>query len=189
MKRSLLRGFVPPCGGAARPTILRGIYLYGGLGFCICICSMFLSACSLLPKAAPPPGGEVTISYWDARGGDAAEPLYDTKFTVSVDGVPSGESPVADRYAHKTLSLRTAPGPHLVVIEGMARKNGAWEKRTAASGYLFDHRLEKKIDLRDGEKTAINFLVPDRRDNLVIKIGNVPTPPAQPGAEQESASR
>ncbi|MEI6634506.1 MAG: hypothetical protein WCP22_11915 [Chlamydiota bacterium] len=158
------------------------------LGFILCV-SFTLSACSPPSKPAPPPGGKVTISYWDARGGDAAEPLYDTKFTVSVDGAPSGESPVADRYAHKTLTLRTAPGPHLVVIEGMARKNGAWEKRTAAGGYLFDHRLEKKIDLRDGEKTAINFLVPDRRDNLVIKLGHVPTPPAQPGAEQESASR
>lgn len=176
MRRGGLLGF------GICPAMRRGIYLYGGLGFTLCI-SFTLSACSLLPKATPPPGGEITISYWDARGGDAAEVLYDTKFIVSVDGAPAGESPIADRYAHKTLSLRTSPDPHLVVIEGMALKNGAWEKRTTANGYLFDHRLEKKIDLRAGEKTAINFLVPDRKDNLVIKLGNVPTPTAQPGAE------
>ena len=189
MKSGRLLGFACPPSRSLRrgrrgicPTIRRGMYLYGGLGFILCI-SFAISACSPLPKAAPPPGGEVIVSYWDARGGDAAEPLYDTKFIASVDGVPSGESPVADRYAPKTLSLRTAPGPHLIVVEGMALKNGAWEKRTVAGGYLFDHRMEKKIELRDGEKTAINFLVPDRRDNIVIKLGNVPTPPAQPGAE------
>lgn len=173
-------GFVPPCGGTAR--------LYGGLGF-ILFLTLLLPSCSLLPKPSPPPGGEIVISYWDVRGGDAAEAPCDTKFTAFVDGAPSGESPVADRYAPKTLILRVAPGSRLVVIEGMALKNGAWEKRTVANGHLFDHRLEKKIDLKDGEKTAINFLVPDRKDNITIKLGNVPAPPAQPGAEQESASR
>lgn len=156
-----------------------------GVGFCICLCSVLLSACS--PHRAR--GGDIVVSYWDARGGDTAEAAYDTKFTVTLDGVPAGESRVADRYAHKTLSLRAAPGAHLVVVEGMALKNGAWEKRTAANGYLYDHRLEKKVDLENGGTTAVNFLVPDRREHITIKLGKVPTPPAQPGAESDNASR
>lgn len=145
--------------------------------------------CSLPSKGAPAAQGSVVINYWDIRGGDTAEPSYDTKFAVSVDGIAMGESPVADRYAPKTMEVRLAPGEHLLVVEGMALKNGVWEKRMAANGNPFDHRMEKKIDASAGQTVVVNYLVPDRRDRLSIRLGNVPPTPTQPGADSSSASR
>lgn len=138
---------------------------------------------------APPPGASVTVSYWDARGGEGDLPSYDTKCAVFVDGAPAGESPVAGRYEEKRLRLPLAPGPHTIVVEGMAMRDGAWVKRTAANGYLFDHRLEKSVELKEGESYAVNFLVPDRSENITIKFGNVPPNLAQPAGGEESASR
>lgn len=148
MKRSLWSGF--------------GIW---DLGFLLAVS---LCGCSVLPGGASK--GSVVVSYWDLRGGDAPEPPYDTRFSVSVDGVPAGESPVADRYDRKTMTLNLTPGTHRLVIEGLAFKNGAWEKRTAANGYLFDHRMEKTVEVKPGASAAVNFCVPDRREKLTIRI-------------------
>lgn len=167
---------------------LRGFIASSGMRRAVlCLC-LLLPSCAFL-WTPPPPGGEVTISYRDVRAGEDALPPLETRFTVSVDGVPAGESDAADRYLVKTLRIRVAPGPRRILIEGMAFRNGAWERRTAAGGHLFDHRLEKTVDLADGGKTAITFLVPDRREKIVIRLGDVPPAPVQPGADEESASR
>ena len=171
MKRSGFSGSVLPCGGLA---LLFSILL--------------LPACAPVPKA-PPPGGEVSISYRDTRAGQGELPPLRTKCMVSVDGVPVGESAEAGRYDLKTLRIRVAPGPRRLVIEGIAFRDGTWERRTRAGGHLFDHRLEKTVDLKDGEQTSITFLVPDRQEKILIRLGNVPTPPVQPGPDEESASR
>lgn len=167
---------------------LRGFAVSSGMRTVVLGLCLLLPSCALL-HAPLPPGGEVTISYRDVRAGEDELPPLETKLAVSVDGVSAGESDAADRYRTKTLRIRVAPGPRRILIEGMAFRNGAWERRMASGGHLFDHRLEKTVDLADGGKTAITFLVPDRKEKIVIRLGDVPPTPVQPGGDEESASR
>ena len=120
-----------------------------------------LGGCLPVPRGGS--AGAVVVTYSDLRGGDAAEPSYETRFTVSVDGSPPAESPAAGRYERKA-------GTRRLVVEGWAFRNGAWEKRTKENGYLFDHRLEKSLDIKPGESATVNFCVPDRRENLTIRL-------------------
>ncbi len=142
------------------------------LNFRICGISFLLAVplggCLPIPRGGS--AGSVVVTYSDLRGGDAAEPSYETRFTVSVDGSPPAESPAAGRYERKALKIDLMPGTRRLVVEGWALRNGTWEKRTKENGYLFDHRLEKSLDIKAGESATVNFCVPDRRENLTIRL-------------------
>ena len=127
-----------------------------------------LSGCSL-PRAGEK-ASEITLSYWDEKAPGKEAAGYDTKFRVSIDGSPAGESDVADRYARKNLRVNVNPGTHVVIIEGLARKNGIWEERTKRTGYSLDHRLIKELTVGPGEKKVINFVVPDKAKLMWIRL-------------------
>jgi hypothetical protein len=111
--------------------------------------------------------GEIVVTYWDARAEEEKPPLA-TKFIVSVDGAVAGESPVGDRYDQKIMTISVKPGTRVIVVEGLENENGVWEKRTQDTGYAVVHRLEKKIDIKGGERRHINFVVPDKAGTVKI---------------------
>ena len=125
----------------------------------MCFAIAALPGCALL---APHRMGELAVTYWDQRTGDTEEEHYDTKCMITIDGKPAGESDVADRYEKKRMTVALSQGTHSILIEGFARKGGAWEKITTQGGYPVNHRLEKQVIIHPGLSTAVNFVTPDR---------------------------
>ena len=102
--------------------------------------------------------------------GGKGQSRYDTKMKVFIDGEFVGESDVADRYDRKKLAIDVVPGSHVVVVEGYAKRDGKWEKRTKEKGYFINHRLEKEVDIGTGKTRIINFVATDTSKLIKIKL-------------------
>jgi len=126
--------------------------------------------CTPLSGRARSYTGEIVITYRELRAGDADVGSYDSKCIVYVDGTIAAESEVGDRYDTKTVTLNLHPGEHVIVVEGSALKNRRWEKITTENGYPLTHRLEKTLSLKAGESRSLNFIAPDRADNIKISF-------------------
>ena len=131
-----------------------------------------LTGCALFrpPEKEAQRKTQLVLTYWDERAGDKDQPSYDTKMKVFIDGEFACESDVVDRYERKSATIDVEPGSHVVIIEGYARSDGGWEKRTKDKGYSRDHRLEKEIEIDAGKSRYINFVVPDKAKQLRIKL-------------------
>ncbi|MDP8249185.1 MAG: hypothetical protein P9M00_13680 [Candidatus Tritonobacter lacicola] len=141
---------------------------------CSCLVLAICLSCGCarlrLCKKEAPGETELVLIYRDIVAGEDARPRYETKFKVFIDGELAGESDAAKRFEKKTLRVAVEPGPHAVIVEGYALKDGVWEKRTKAKGYSADHRLEKEIEISPGEQMIVNFIVPDRAKHLKIRL-------------------
>lgn len=134
----------------------------------LAVAAISITGCSVLT-----PGderGELIVTYREVRAGSKNKEHYDSKCVIYVDGKVAAESEVGDRYDSRTVTLNLAPGTHTIVVEGMALKNGKWENITKENGYALDHRFEKTLDIRAGGSQSLNFIAPDRTEDIRIKF-------------------